>query len=183
MNTSTKVVGAQSLPAATTLDGDQDLSGGTLKVVSLVGFDPSGQFTIAGISGTCSYTGTSGGNTFTGVTGCTGTPTNGTAVTRVGGTSSLTVLSTTGFDPSSGFFTGSGITGTCTYTGTSGGNTFTGITGCSGSLKDNGSITRVAFAPGIYKWDDTTKLWLFQTAGIPTGTGFPTTPRPATTSS
>ena len=176
MNTSTKVVGAQSLPAATTLDGDQDLTGGTLKVVSLVGFDPSGQFTIAGISGTCSYTGTSGGNTFTGVTGCTGKPLNGTAVTRVGGTSSLTVLSTTGFDPSSGFFTGSGITGTCTYTGTSGGNTFTGITGCSGSLKDNASITRVAFAPGIYKWDDTLKLWVFQTVGIPTGTGFPTTP-------
>ncbi|MGZ3438561.1 MAG: beta strand repeat-containing protein, partial [Polyangia bacterium] len=176
MNTSTKAVGAQSLPAATTLDGDQDLSGGTLKVVSLVGFDPSGQFTIAGIGGTCSYTGTSGGNTFTGVTGCTGSPKNGTAVTRVGGTSSLTVLSTTGFDPSSGFFTGSGITGTCTYTGTSGGNTFTGITGCSGSLKDNAAITRVAFAPGIYKWDDTTKLWLFQTVGIPTGTGFPTSP-------
>ena len=177
MITSTKAVGAQSLPAATTVDGDQDLSGGTLKVVSLLGFDtPSGQFTVAGIGGTCSYTGTTGGNTFTGVTGCTGKPLNGTAVTRVGGTSTLTVLSTVGFDPSSGMFTGTGLTGTCTYTGTSGGNTFTGITGCSGSVKDGGSITRVADGPGIYQWSDTLSLWVLQSAGIPSGDGVPDHP-------
>ena len=176
MNTSTKAVGAQSLPAVTTVDGDQDLtSATTLKVVSLVGFDPSGQFTIAGISGTCSYTGTSGGNVHRdhGLQREAGERHRGHPRRR---TSSLTVLTTTGFDLSNGMFTGTGITGTCTYTGTSGGNTFTGITGCSGSLKDNASITRVAEGPGIYKWDDSTKQWLFQSVGIPTGTGFPTSP-------
>ena len=53
-------------------------------------------------------------------------------------------------------FTGTGITGTCTYTGTSGGNTFTGITGCSGSVEGRRvDHARSAERPGIYKWSTT----------------------------
>ncbi|MFL6035275.1 MAG: beta strand repeat-containing protein, partial [Gaiellaceae bacterium] len=56
--------------------------GSTLLVVSTAGFETSGKFTIAGISGTCSYTSTDSTHFF-GVSGCTGTPKDGAAVTRI----------------------------------------------------------------------------------------------------
>ena len=71
--------------AATTVNGaSEDLSTGTLDVASTSAFADKGQFTVAGGSGPCSYTGTSGRNKFTGITGCTGTPANGAAVASVG---------------------------------------------------------------------------------------------------
>jgi hypothetical protein len=50
------------------------------------GFPPTGSFTIAGVTGTVSYTGISG-STFTGCTGGTGTAANGAALTGVATTS------------------------------------------------------------------------------------------------
>ncbi len=71
--------------ARTTVDGaGQDLTGGTLKVSTVDPFLSSGQFTVAGATGTCSYTGVSGHDTFTGVSGCIGTPADKALVTSVG---------------------------------------------------------------------------------------------------
>ena len=177
MTTSTKAVGDQPLPVTTkVVTGGQDLALGTLKVAALTGFDtPSGQFTVAGFTGTCNYSGTSGTDTFTGITGCSGKPADGAIVSRVAPLS-LKVISLDGFDTSDGQFNASGMSGTCSYTGTSGGDTFTGITGCTGSVKDGGNVTRVAKLPGVYKWDDGSSAWQFQTAGIPAGTSFPASP-------
>ena len=51
---------------------EPDLSAGTLVVATTTPFLSSGKFTIAGITGTCSYTGTTDRTKFTGITGCTG---------------------------------------------------------------------------------------------------------------
>ena len=64
--------------------GSNDVSLGTLKVATSDPFLSSGKFTIAGISGVCSFSGTSGHNQFTGVTGCSGTPADGALVTSLG---------------------------------------------------------------------------------------------------
>ena len=64
--------------------GGQDVSGGTLTVASTSSFGSSGKFTVAGLTGTCAYTGIGGGGTqFTGITGCTGTTSGGEAVTEI----------------------------------------------------------------------------------------------------
>ena len=71
-----------------------------------------GQFTVNGIAGTCSYTGTdTTANTLTGITGCSGVPTNLAVVTLVIPTlNNLQVNSTAGFDPFGGQFTAAGST-------------------------------------------------------------------------
>ena len=64
----------------TTVSGaGQTLPGGTLNVASTDGFDSSGTFTVAGVTGTCAYTGTTD-TSFTTITGCTGTPADGATV-------------------------------------------------------------------------------------------------------
>ena len=102
------------------------------------------------MTGTCSYTGATA-TTFSGITGCTGTPADKATVTltttvnqqptttTVSGASqvlgaTLTVKSTTGFASNGGTFTIAGIGGTCTYTGATA-TTFTGITGCPGDAR------------------------------------------------
>src|SRR5712691_8050403 len=61
-------------PASTTVSGGgQDVSLGSLNVASASGFGTTGRFTGTGITGACSYTGTTA-TSFTGITGCTGTP-------------------------------------------------------------------------------------------------------------
>ena len=52
----------------------------TLNVASTGNFAATGTFTVAGVSGTCTYTGKTA-TSFTGVTGCSGTPLNGATVT------------------------------------------------------------------------------------------------------
>src|SRR4029077_12892538 len=91
-----------------------------------------------------------------------------------GGT--LTVASTSNFESGAGKFAVDGIDGTCSYTSTSGGNTFNGVSGCTGKPKDGASVTRITKAPGVYKWDDSSHDWQFQIVGIPTGDTMPTTP-------
>ena len=66
----------------------------------------------------------------------------------------LTLADATNFD-TTGKFTVDGFDGTCSYSGKSG-NQLTGITGCSGKVKDGAAVTFVAFAPGVYKWNGTT---------------------------
>ncbi len=70
VTTKTKVNGAgQSLP-------------GTLTVTSTTGFGTSGKFTVAGVNGVCSYTGSTT-TALTGITGCTGTPSHDAVVKKV----------------------------------------------------------------------------------------------------
>ena len=68
--------------ASTTVSGAGQSLPGTLTVTSTAGFADSGTLTIAdpGVTGTCSYTGRTE-TTFTGITGCSGTPADGAAVT------------------------------------------------------------------------------------------------------
>src|SRR6202521_1317133 len=67
--------------STTVSPGADSLAGGTLHVASTFGFDSTGTFTVDGGTGTCSYTGTSAdGLSFTGITGCTGTPANAASV-------------------------------------------------------------------------------------------------------
>ena len=61
---------------------------GTLTVESTDGFENAGKFTIGGIDGVCSYTGKTA-TTFTGVTGCTGTPKVAAEVKRIAKTPGL----------------------------------------------------------------------------------------------
>ncbi|MES1247222.1 MAG: hypothetical protein ABUS54_06080, partial [Actinomycetota bacterium] len=65
--------GGQALSTTTTI---------SLAVVSTADFASTGQFTIAGVTGTCTYTGTDATH-FTGVTGCTGTPTDGAKISPI----------------------------------------------------------------------------------------------------
>ena len=58
----------------------QTLTAHTLNVASTGSFTTTGSFTVAGVSGTCNYTGKTA-TSFTGVTGCNGTPANGALVT------------------------------------------------------------------------------------------------------
>ena len=73
-----------STTGTTVNGGGQTIDGAhtTLNVGDASKFPTSGSFTVKGIGGTCNYTGKSG-NQFTGVTGCTGTPADGAAVTFV----------------------------------------------------------------------------------------------------
>jgi hypothetical protein len=89
-------------------------------------------------------------------------------------TGSLTVASTTGF-ATSGMFSVAGGSGVCSYTGTTS-TTFTGITGCTGKPKDTAAVTRIASAPGVYKWSKSASAWQPQIVGIPTGTTMPANP-------
>ena len=64
---------------------------------------------------------------------------------------------------SPGYFTGTGLNGTCKYTGVSS-NQLTGVTGCTGTAKDVTKLT-IVNAAGVYKWDDTEEV------GRPVGSG------------
>src|ERR1700687_1114078 len=85
----------------------------------------------------------------------------------------LTVANTSGFDPS-GSLTVAGGTGSCTYSVVDG-VTFA-ISGCTGTPKDGAAVARVTNLPGVYKWNDSTSVWDFQIAGIPTGSTLPVSP-------
>src|SRR5262249_32019457 len=90
---------ASATNAKTTVVGVQLLTGvgDTLTVATTSPFLSAGQFTIAGFTGPCTFTGTSNGNPFTGVSGCIGPVPNGADVTSVG---ILEDGSTTGFEHS-----------------------------------------------------------------------------------
>ncbi|HTZ05978.1 MAG TPA: carbohydrate-binding protein, partial [Gaiellaceae bacterium] len=172
--------------ATTTVDGaSQDLSGGTLTVKNTADFASAGTFTVDGGTGTCTYTGKTA-TSFTGITGCTGTPddkalvtdTTGTIVNGAGqslGAGTLTVNDTSAF-ASSGSFTVAGGDGTCAYT-TKTATQFQGITGCTGTPASGAAVARLAKAPGVYKWTDSTSSWDLQSTGaISTGADFPASP-------
>ena len=78
---------ASSENAKTTVNGGGQAltgTGDTLTVATTTPFLSSGKFTIAGITGTCSFTGTSNRTQFTGVSGCIGTPADKAAIASVG---------------------------------------------------------------------------------------------------
>ncbi len=144
-----------------------------LKLKSVAGFPTTGgTFTGQGISGTCTYTGVSGSK-LTGIGGCTGTPDDKATVTLtttttvsgasqdVGTTHQLTVASVAKFASANGAFTVKGLSGTCSYTGTSG-SMFTGISGCTGT-PDDGAAVMLVRAPGVYKWSGSD--WVLDTTG------------------
>ena len=93
-NTFTGITGCTGKPddkaqitstTGTTVHGDDqviDATHTTLNVISTASFDTTGAFTGEGIDGTCSYTGKTV-TSFTGITGCTGSPDDGAAITRV----------------------------------------------------------------------------------------------------
>ncbi|HET7128249.1 MAG TPA: hypothetical protein VFJ93_04150, partial [Gaiellaceae bacterium] len=163
-------------PMQTLVDGaDQDVATThELKVKSLTGFATTGSFTVVGLTGTCNYTGLDTTNKkFTGISGCTGTkPEDKAIVTSASGSivngdqtidathTNLNVASGASFGTGAGDFTGSGLKGTCHYTGVSS-NQLTGVTGCTGTAKDTTKLTIVVKA-GVYKWDDSTKKWVVQ---------------------
>ena len=171
------------VPPTTTVSGNQQIDGShtTLDVKSTAGFGPKGTFKIAGIDGTCTYTAKTG-TQFQGVSGCTVHSTDkidkvtvtATTTTKVHTDQTLPgtleVASTDDFD-TSGKFTVSGVTGTCTYSSKDSTH-FGGVTGCSGSPKDGATVTLIAKAPGVYKWNNGSSSWDFQFAS---GTAFPTT--------
>src|SRR5262249_46822660 len=63
--------------------GGQDAAGGTLTVVDATNFPSSGSFTGKKLTGTCSYASKTGTTQLNGITGCTGTPDDGTTLTFV----------------------------------------------------------------------------------------------------
>ncbi|TMK23778.1 MAG: hypothetical protein E6G62_10650 [Actinobacteria bacterium] len=78
---------ASSTNASTTVNGaGQNLTGAgdTLIVATTTPFLSTGKFMVPGVTGTCSFTGTSDRTKFTGVSGCTGTPADGAAVASLG---------------------------------------------------------------------------------------------------
>ncbi|MGH3627787.1 MAG: hypothetical protein ACRDRL_10165, partial [Sciscionella sp.] len=161
----------------TTVTGPQTLGSGNLQVGDTTDFfNGAGTFTVAGVSGTCSYNGTDGTH-LKSVTGCSGSVAGGTTVTAGQDVShgSLIVASTDDFATGGGVFTVTGVKDTCKYTGVSG-SKLTGITGCTGTPADGATVTPMGLAPGVYKWDDSSSSWQLQTAGIPSGTSFPQSP-------
>ena len=102
-----------------------------------------------GSTGTCTYTGISGGNEVhrpqrlhrqkpddgAVVISTTGTTVNGADQMIDGSHLTLTVADATNF-PSAGAFTGKGLNGTCSYTSKTGTTQFNGITGCTGTPDD-----------------------------------------------
>ncbi|MGH2998744.1 MAG: beta strand repeat-containing protein, partial [Gaiellaceae bacterium] len=161
--------------ATTQTSGAQTLGNGNLTVGDTTGFyNGAGTFTVTGVSGTCSYTGTDGTH-LESVTGCTGSVASGTVVTAGQNvTQGLAVASTDDFS-TTGIFTVTGVTGTCAYTGKDSTH-LTGITGCTGTPANGATVTPDAKAPGVYEWVAASSSWQLQTAGIPSGTSFPTSP-------
>ena len=120
---------------------------------------------MAGIAGTCQYSGTTS-TSFTGITNCGGTPSDGALVTYADtvnapptsttvneatpgdlSTGTLTVKSAAAFPTTGGQFIVNGTTGTCSYTSTdTTANTLNGITGCSGTPANGAAVTLV-FTP------------------------------------
>ena len=123
-------------PGTTVTGAGQVLPGSTLAVASVAAFANSGTFTVAGVVGTCTYTGRdTANNRFTGVAGCTGAPLNG-AVVHGALPGNLSVASVAAF-ANSGTFTVAGVLGTCTYTGRdTANNRLTGVSGCTGAPLD-----------------------------------------------
>ena len=164
--------------STTVNDPAADLSTGSLTVKSVAAFPTGGgQFVtvVNGAATTCSFTGTDTTNSkLTGISGCTGKPTNGAAVQLVIPTlNSLQVASTAGFDPLGGQLTATGLNGTCTYSSAIPLlNEIDGITGCTGTVADKTAVQYVgcsptvctpppvpfsppaaySFASGIYQW-------------------------------
>ncbi|HEY3921306.1 MAG TPA: carbohydrate-binding protein, partial [Gaiellaceae bacterium] len=167
----TYVDSVNTTPTSTTVNETtiQALSSGLI-VKSVAAFPTTGthQFTVSGLTGTCSYTSLDATtNTLNGITGCTGTLVNGAAVTLViTPENTLTVASTTGFDPSGGKFTAAGLNGTCAYTSASS-TTFFGISGCTGIVANSAQIQRIHQTTGVYQWDDGTSQWVLQFASGP----------------
>ncbi|HET7465666.1 MAG TPA: hypothetical protein VFL29_03300, partial [Candidatus Dormibacteraeota bacterium] len=188
----------QGVPGTTTLDESSptDLNTGTLTVKSTAAFGPTGSTGTLKVDGlddaTCNYT-VASATTFTlaSATACAGTPEKDvtvtmTTATRVSGDQdlanlpggNLTVASATDFDlhgGTTGYFSTDGGKTVCSYTGISG-SMLTGVSGCTGKVKDGAAVTRISSKPGVYKWDKGSSNWQFQITGIPTGTSFPTSP-------
>ncbi len=161
VNTATTV---SAPPATTTVSGaSQNLAAGTLNVKSALAFPVSnGAFTVAGIAGTCQYTGSTA-TSLTGITNCGGTPADGALVTYVDSinttptsttvnesspgdlsTGTLTVKSVAAFATAGGQFLVNGIANPCTYTGVDAvNNNLTGITGCTGTPAISAAVTLV----------------------------------------
>ena len=154
----------KAAPATSTVDGDQTL-GTTLKLKSTAEFGTSGKFTVSGLDGTCSYTtNNTGTHELGGITGCSGAVKDKVTVTLATSTkasgdqtlgTTLVVASTDGFE-TAGKFTVAGVSGTCSYTGKPDSTHFTGVSGCTGAVKDGAAVARVQRAPGVYKWDGST---------------------------
>ena len=179
----TYVDSINTTPTSTTVNEatPADLSlGGPLTVKSVAAFSTTGGQVLVNGVGTCNYSGVdAANNNLTGITGCTGAPTNGAAVTLViAPLNTLLVASTAGFDPLGGQFTATGLNGTCTYTGALPlFNEFEGVTGCSGIVADQAAVQYIgcvtlcsppappplppiltsppvaySFAQGVYQW-------------------------------
>ena len=142
---------------------------------STAGFASAGSFTVVGGTGTCNYTSTDSTH-FLGITGCKDKPEDKAIVTSTTGSTvnldqtidaSHTTLNVADGTPfgTTGSFTGTGLSGTCQYTGRSS-NQLTGVTGCTGTAKDVTKLT-IVNAAGVYKWDDGTKKWVVQAGSRP----------------
>ncbi len=158
----------KAIAPVTTVSGAQTLTGmnDSLKVASTYGFFPAGgTFTIAGISGTCTYATADPGvpdvsGTIHGVSGCKGSAADKAAVTVTTSTTvnapavtttvsaanqnlaagTLNVASALSFPSGGGAFTVAGIGGTCEYTGTTA-TSLTGITNCGGTPANGALVT------------------------------------------
>ncbi len=163
----------------TTVNGASQTLGATLTVKSTTGFaSTGGTFTVTGATGTCTYTGTTA-TTFTGITGCTGSPADQALVTLTSvppPSTTVNVVSTNGFDPLEGAFTAAGLTGTCSYTGTTA-TAFLDVTGCTGAIADAAAVQRVELLPGIYVFQKPFPLLDGDWEGVfPSGPILPTSP-------
>jgi len=172
-----------SFTTTTVTGGTVALPQATINVTSTASFPSSGIINVASSAGTQTiiYTGTSGGNQFTGCTGGTGNITAGSGVATLPFTatgsvtstaitsasnglslpqSTINVVSTAGF-PSSGiiFVTSSNGVQAVVYTGTSGGTQFTGCSGGSGTLFTNALVSStLANTPDDFIPTDTTTV-------------------------
>src|SRR4029079_9605162 len=154
----------QAAPATSTVEREQTL-GTSPKLKSTAEFGTSGKFTVSGLDGTCSYTSNNTGtHELGGITGCSGAVKDKVTVTLATSTkvsgdqtlgTTLVVVSTDGFE-TAGKFTIAGVSGTCSYTGKPDSTHLTGVSGCTGAVKDAAAVTRVQRAPGVYKWDGST---------------------------
>ena len=147
------------IPVPITIDG-----GGGVNSLSLQGLTAGSNWTYDGASGTATSVGGAnfhpiaftdiasvaadgpGPNVLAGptttATGTVSTTVSGAGQTLSGSGATLTVASTSGFGSSSGTFTidGGGVTGTCSYSGSTG-TSFTGVAGCSGTPINGADVT------------------------------------------
>jgi len=174
--TSNQTTTATTWPAANTTiaaaSNGVSLPTGTINVASTTGFAAAGQIVVLTSAGPqiVTYTGT-GATTFTGCTGGTGTMSTGGLVffrlrtTIAAGsngvslpTGTINVASTTGFAAAGTLLiTTSNGPQLVSYTGTSGGNQFTGCTGGTGTMSTGGLVADVtATTQDVLRIDITT---------------------------